>query len=200
MTERLRGRAVSAATLALVALLTACSTGTVVLLPESSGRPTAVTVRQGEKEVVLDQPYAAANQTPLGPRAYRASPEAVDARFGPALAAEPARPATFTLYFEVGTETLTAESEQIVNQALAEIARRPVPDVLVIGHTDTVGNDAANDALGQRRADTVRDGLVRLGVKAEDIRALSRGKRELAVPTAEGVDEPRNRRVVIEVR
>lgn len=200
MNERTRGRARAITALALVATLAGCSTGTVVLLPESSGRPTAVTVRQGEREVVLDQPYAAANQTPLGPRAYRSSPEAVGTRFGPALAAEPAPPATFTLYFELGTETLTAESQQLVDQVLAEISRRPVPDVLVIGHTDTVGNDASNDALAQRRADAVRESLIRLGVKPDDVRALSRGKRELAVPTPDNVAEPRNRRVVIEVR
>jgi outer membrane protein OmpA-like peptidoglycan-associated protein len=75
-----------------------------------------------------------------------------------------------------------------------------VPDVLVIGHTDTTGNDALNDVLGQQRADAVRDILVRLGVPPADIRAVSRGKRELAVPTGDNVDEPRNRRVVIEVR
>jgi outer membrane protein OmpA-like peptidoglycan-associated protein len=201
MSERLRVHAPAwLAAVALGATLAACSTGTVVLLPEDSGAPTAVNVRQGDKEVVLDRPYAAANQTALGPRAYQSSPEAVDARFGPALAAAPARPATFTLYFELGTETLTAESQRLVDQVLAEIARRPVPDVVVIGHTDAVGNDASNDALGQRRADSVRDGLIRMGVKPEDIRALSRGKRELAVPTPDNVAEPRNRRVVIEVR
>jgi len=75
-----------------------------------------------------------------------------------------------------------------------------VPDVLVIGHTDTVGSDQANDALGQQRADIVRAALIRLGVPADDIRALSRGKRNLAVPTANGVAEPLNRRVEIIVR
>ena len=200
MNERARGDVRTIALIALVATLAGCSTGTVVLLPESDGHPTAVTVRQGEREVVLDQPYAGANQTPLGPRAYRSSLEAVEARFAPALAAEPAPPVTFTLYFELGTETLTAQSQQLVGQVLAEISRRPVPDVLVIGHTDTVGNDASNDALGQRRAEAVREGLIGMGVKAEDVRALSRGKRELAVPTADNVPEPRNRRVVIEVR
>ena len=200
MSERGWGRVVRIAALALVAALAACSTGTVVLLPEPDGHPTALSVREAGHEVVLDHPYDAANQTPLGPRAYHATPEVVEARFGPALAAAPARPATFTLYFELGTDTLTAESQRLVDQVLGEIARRPVPDVLVIGHTDTVGSDATNDALGQRRADAVREGLIRMGVKAEDVRALSRGKRELAVPTADNVDEPRNRRVVIEVR
>jgi outer membrane protein OmpA-like peptidoglycan-associated protein len=75
-----------------------------------------------------------------------------------------------------------------------------VPDVLVVGHTDAVGSDQFNDALGQQRAETVRIALMRLGVPADDIHAISRGKRALAVPTADGVAEPRNRRVVIIVR
>jgi outer membrane protein OmpA-like peptidoglycan-associated protein len=185
----------------LCALLVGCaSSGTVVLLPEKDGRQTSIAVKQDDKEVVLDQPYAAARTTPLGPRAYVASPQEVEARFGPALAARPARAASFTLYFVEGKDELTAESRQVVDRILSEIAKRPVPDVLVVGHTDAVGTDIANDALGQQRAETVRAALLRLGIPPEDIRALSRGKRALAVPTADGVAEPRNRRVEIVVR
>jgi outer membrane protein OmpA-like peptidoglycan-associated protein len=72
--------------------------------------------------------------------------------------------------------------------------------VLVVGHTDLVGSDPFNDALGQQRAETVRAALIRLGIPAEDVRATSRGKREPAVPTPDGVPEPLNRRVVIIVR
>jgi outer membrane protein OmpA-like peptidoglycan-associated protein len=69
-----------------------------------------------------------------------------------------------------------------------------------VGHTDTVGSDQVNDALGQQRADTVRAALMRLGIPGDDIHAISRGKRSLSVPTADGVAEPRNRRVEIIVR
>lgn len=185
---------------ALCAVLGGCSSGTVVLLPEKDGRQTAVTVKQGDKEAVLDQPYAAARMTPLGPRAYQATPQDVDAQFKAARDALPARAATFTLYFIEGKDEFTEESKQIVYQLLSEIAKRPVPDVLVVGHTDTVGSDPFNDALGQQRADIVRVALMRLGIPADDIRAISRGKRAPAVPTADGVAEPRNRRVEIIVR
>lgn len=180
--------------------LAACSTGTVVLLPEKDGKPAAVTVKQGEREIVLDQPYAAADATTLGPRAYRSNAQEVETRFGPALAAQPTRSASFTLYFVEGKDELTDESKQVVDRILSEIAKRPVPDVLVVGHTDAVGNDAFNDALGLQRAEAVRAALIRLGIPASDVRALSRGKRELAVPTPDGVSEPRNRRVEIVVR
>jgi len=197
MNEELR-RALTAG--ALCGALVACSTGTVVLLPEKDGRPAAVTVKQGDREVVLDQPYAAASATPLGPRAYQSSAQEVEARFGPALAAQPSRAAGFTLYFVEGKDELTDESKQVVDRILSEIARRPVPDVLVVGHTDAVGNDTFNDALGLQRAEAVRAALIRLGVPASDVRAVSRGKRELAVQTSDGVAEPRNRRVEIVVR
>jgi OOP family OmpA-OmpF porin len=157
-------------------------------------------VKEGDKELVLDQPYAAAKITPLRPSAYRASPQEVEAQFGAALAAQPARATAFTLYFIQGSDELTDESKQDVDRILAEIARRPVPDVLVVGHTDAVGNDTSNDALGQQRADSMRAALIGRGLAPENVRAISRGKRAPAVPTADGVAEPRNRRVEILVR
>ena len=95
---------------------------------------------------------------------------------------------------------LTDESQQLVDSTLAEIARRPVPDVLVIGHTDLVGSHASNDALSRQRAELIRNELVRLGVAPENIEVIARGKREPVVPTPDGVAEPRNRRVEIVVR
>ncbi len=181
-------------------LLGGCASGTVVLLPEKDGRPTAVTIKQGDKEVVLDQPYAAAKATPLGPRAYQSTPQEVDAQFKVARDALPARALSFTLYFVEGKDEFTEESKQVVYQILTEIAKRPVPDVLVVGHTDTVGSDQTNDVLGQQRAEIVRTALLRLGIPPDDVHAISRGKRALAVPTADGVAEPRNRRVEIIVR
>lgn len=186
---------------ALCIVLAACaSSGTVVLLPEKDGRPTAVTIKQGDKEAVLDQPYAAAKMTPLGPRTYQSTPQEVDAQFKAARAALPARASSFTLYFVEGKDEFTDDSKQVVYQILSDIAQRPVPDVLVVGHTDTVGSDQANDVLGQQRADIVRTALMRLGIPQDDIHAISRGKRALAVPTGDGVAEPRNRRVEIVVR
>jgi outer membrane protein OmpA-like peptidoglycan-associated protein len=201
MTDALARLRVVAAMMCMCVILGACASGgTVVLLPEKDGRQTAVSVKQGDKEVLLDQPYAAARTNALGPRAYVATPQDVNAQFGPALAAQPARATKFTLYFVEGKDEFTEQSQQDVYRILTEIAQRPVPDVLVIGHTDTVGSDQANDVLGQQRADIVRSALIRLGVPSDDIRALSRGKRSLAVPTASGVAEPLNRRVEIIVR
>ena len=75
-----------------------------------------------------------------------------------------------------------------------------MPDVLVVGHTDLVGTHPFNDALSRQRAELIRNELVRLGVAPENIEVVARGKREPIVPPADGVAEPRNRRVEVIVR
>ena len=82
----------------------------------------------------------------------------------------------------------------------AEIARRPVPELVVIGHTDRVGRAEANDELSLRRAEAVRAMLVRAGIPAAQIETAGRGEREPLLPTADEVAEPLNRRVEINVR
>ena len=189
----------------LTLLLGACATppqpqGTVVLLPSPDGRPTAVTVTQGGQQITLEQPFAGARLSSAGPAPYASSAQEVEARFAEALAARPLPPAQFTLYFVEGRDEFTADSRRALDEILGEIARRPVPDVQVVGHTDKVGTDAVNDPLSRSRAEVVRRALIERGIAPERIAVSGRGKREPAVPTGDGVAEPRNRRVEIFVR
>ena len=194
-------RAIAALLIGLV--LAGCAapkTGSVVLLPERDGRATAVTIQQGGKEALLSQPYAAAHLTASGPQPYASSAKEVQGNFAAALGAQPAAPLQFTLYFVEGKDELTEESRRLVDNIFAEIARRPVPDVVVIGHTDRVGSDAVNDTLSRQRAEVVRKALLARAIAPDNVTAIGRGKREPIVPTADGVAEPRNRRVEIQVR
>ena len=196
--------------LAAAALLTACASAppppppapidTVILLPEKDGRNTAVTMAQGDKRTVLDQPYAGARTGSAGPLPFTSGAAEIQAKFGAALAAQPPRPASFVLYFIEGRDTLTDESKAVVEKVFAEIAGRPSPDVAVIGHTDSVGAQAANDTLSLQRAEAIRRELIGRGIPAENVQASGRGERELLVPTADNVAEARNRRVEIIVR
>lgn len=190
------------ALLLLGALLAACASkqGSVVLLPERDGKNTAVVVNQGGTQVPLGQPYAAAHLTSGGPKAYQSSAQEVQSYFGAALAAQPLPPAQFTLYFVEGKDEFTPETKGIIDRVFSEISKRPVPDVVVIGHTDKVGSDALNDPLSRQRAEVVRSALLARGIAADKVVAIGRGKREPVVPTADGVAEARNRRVEILVR
>ena len=189
--------------LGLAVLLAGCASkpqGTVVLLPDAQGKDTAVLVSQDGGALLLDKPYAAAELTSKGPLKATSSAEQVQAQFGSALAARPSPPQQFTLYFVEGKDEFTDESRRAFDGVLGEIARRPVPDVLVIGHTDRAGSDAFNDALSRQRAEVVRKALVARGIAPDSIVVVGRGKREPIVPTADGVAEARNRRVEILVR
>jgi outer membrane protein OmpA-like peptidoglycan-associated protein len=188
----------------LGALLAACAQSptrdTVVLLPNQDGRHTAVIVNNSGKQVTLDAPYAAAHTGAADVQGYKSGPADVQAGFGSALAVQPPRPVSFQLYFIEGSDVFTEETSRIVEQIFGEIARRPSPEIAVIGHTDRVGSDSSNDALSLRRAELVRRELVNRGIAPENIQASARGEREPLVPTAKGVSEPRNRRVEIIVR
>ena len=120
--------------------------------------------------------------------------------FGATLAALPGRPTSFMLYFLEGSDELTAESRVELDKVLDELKRRPLPDIMVIGHTDTMGGEGYNDQLSRARAERLREVLIALGLPAARIQAAGRGERELLVPTADNVSEPRNRRVEINVR
>jgi outer membrane protein OmpA-like peptidoglycan-associated protein len=150
--------------------------------------------------VSLAEPYAAAQLTSGGPQAYRSNAEEVQTRFAAALGAQPLPPTQFTLYFVEGKDEFTDASKRTLDGILAAIAQRPVPDLLVIGHTDRVGTDAYNDTLSRQRAEVVRNALLARGIAQDKVVAIGRGKREPIVPTADGVAEARNRRVEIQVR
>ena len=172
-----------------------------VLMPDQEGKTGALSVESGGQQAVLDRPYASARVTEPG-RVAAGTVTEQEARqaFGAALGAQPARPTSFLLYFLEGRDELTPDSRQLLGRIVDEIARRPAPEIVVIGHTDRVGAVPYNDALSLRRAERVRDELVKVGIAADRIRVAGRGEREPLVPTADEVAEARNRRVEINVR
>jgi outer membrane protein OmpA-like peptidoglycan-associated protein len=169
-----------------------------VVLPAADGHVGAIVVERGRERIVLDQAYAASRSGQKG--TLPVSEAQVRQTFAPALAAIPARPARFELYFETATDQLTEESKLQMELMLDELKRRTAPDILVIGHTDRVGQLEENDMLSRLRAERVKADLVAQGIPEDRIRASGRGEREPVVPTEDNVDEPRNRRVEINVR
>ena len=171
------------------------------VLPAPDGHIGAIVVERGFDSHVINTAYGSERLKGDGSLETGHVTEAeVKASFGPALAALPAAPATFILYFLEGSDELTDESKAELEQIFAEIKRRPLPDIVVIGHTDTIGGMAYNDRLSLARAERMREMLIALGIPADHVQARGRGKRELLVPTEDEVREPRNRRVEINVR
>lgn len=174
-----------------------------VLLPDagssSAGR---ATVSNASGATDLAAPFDSAvvlTSRPPSP-ATRMSEEEVRQIFGDVLAALPPAPQQFTLYFRFESDELTDDSRAMVPRILQAIQERPVPELLIVGHTDTTGGAGANFGLGRRRADMVRVFLAGAGLDGASIEVTSHGESDPLVPTADEVLEPRNRRVDISVR
>jgi outer membrane protein OmpA-like peptidoglycan-associated protein len=173
----------------------------VTILPKKDGSIGAVVVRQDGTAIVLDKAYATALIE--GPGMVTESTydaELATRDFADVLAALPGEPAKFLLYFLEAKDELTPESETEIDRVFAELATRPAPEILVIGHTDAVGATQYNDKLSLQRAEHIRTELIRRGIAEDHITAEGRGKREPLITTADGIAEPMNRRVEINVR
>lgn len=128
------------------------------------------------------------------------SQEDVNRLFGEALAALPPAPKHFILQFTFESDTLTDASAALVPAILAAVKALPVPEVVIVGHTDTMGDRKSNVALGLKRAMRVRDILLGAGLEPAMVDVTSHGEGDLLVRTRDSTAEPRNRRVEITVR
>ena len=104
--------------------------------------------------------------------------------------------------FDFGSATLRPGAYGALEDILGSIrAAYPYPLIRVEGHTDSIGADAANDLLSERRADAVRVWLMAHGIPPRAITIDGIGKRRPLEPNTlpNGADNPagraRNRRV-----
>lgn len=184
--------------------LAGCADRTViVLVPDRSGATGRIAVTNDAGTVELDRPSMATSarnrSTPPAPPTLMEQKK-IDALFGDLLAFEPSPPERFILHFDSNGITIDDASIALVPEILASIRRRESTDIVAVGHSDTVGDETENQALSNRRAEAVKDVLVKQGVIADFIRTDSHGESNLLIKTADNVDEPRNRRVEVTVR
>ena len=108
-----------------------------------------------------------------------------------------AAPTSYMVFFDWDRSNLSQQAVQTIGQAAAAYKARGSARITATGHTDTSGPESYNMALSLRRANAVKDALVRDGVPATAISVVGKGETNLLVPTGDGVREPQNRRVEI---
>lgn len=173
----------------------------IILLPGPTGETGRLLVTAPAGSTELASAYGTAAVTDAGRVASRdGDGNAIRQEFAATLAGLPPRPVSHTLYFLPDSDVLTEASEAAAQAVLQDLARRPVADIVVIGHTDTLGEEAYNDTLSLQRARAVRDLLVARGGDPARIEAAGRGEREPRVPTPDETPEPRNRRAELSLR
>ena len=101
--------------------------------------------------------------------------------------------------FDFDKSAVKPEGKAALDQVAAGIKGLKLEVVIAVGNTDSVGTDAYNLALGQRRAESVKAYLVSKGVPADRIYTESKGKSNPVATNATAEGRSLNRRVDIEV-
>ena len=101
--------------------------------------------------------------------------------------------------FPTGSYTISPGFRDVLDRVASNLTQYPNSLVDVYGYTDTVGSAASNQRLSEQRAQAVANYLISRGVSSSRIRWMGYGESRLAVQTADGVNEPLNRRVEIKI-
>ena len=175
----------------------------IVLLPDSEGKTGSIIVSNKGGSQLLTEPYQATSL-----RSFDTPPSAsfvmdrarVDAEFDETLSAMPEPPLRFMLFFRTGTTIFTEESKQLLASMLTTVAFQKTVEVSIVGHADRVDSRKKNARLALNRALRVKKVLVAIGIDPDSITVAASGEDFPLIPTADEIDEPRNRRVEVNVR
>ncbi len=107
---------------------------------------------------------------------------------------------SFMVFFDWDKSDLSAAALDTIQKAAIAYRATGGAQIKATGHTDRSGPDTYNMALSLRRANAVKDALLRNGVPERDISVVGLGESQPLVPTADGVREAQNRRVEIVIR
>jgi outer membrane protein OmpA-like peptidoglycan-associated protein len=108
-------------------------------------------------------------------------------------------PGTFIVFFDFGRFDLTPKAQHIVAEAVKAARSGDAVRIIVTGHADKEGSTTHDQGLSERRAQSVKTEMVRLGLDADDITTVGRGFKAPLIPTGPDVHETQNRRAVIEL-
>lgn len=175
----------------------------VVLFPDPSGKPSRIEVTNQGGTQTLSESYQAVrilriDTAPSAP--FAMTPEEVRRIFGVALDALPLPEILFTLNFVEAKDELVPESAALLADVLRAVQERKSTSITIVGHTDTTGTPEGNYALGLKRAERVKEILLKEGVDASSVAVSSHGEGDPLIKQTGRYSEPRNRRVEIIVR
>ena len=99
------------------------------------------------------------------------------------------------LFFATNKTYILPQSEQAMSDLANFLLDNPSVKIHVVGHTDAVGTDEANQILSEGRANSVRNDLIKRGVAAERITAEGKGEKEPVADNDTEEGRQLNRRV-----
>lgn len=103
------------------------------------------------------------------------------------------------LLFGFDSDVLRAGARDNLATFAKSLDKYPGTDVLIVGHTDSVGTDAYNNSLSSRRAASAAAYLVSRGVEVARLRSMGRGETEPVAPNDSEAGRQKNRRVEVAI-
>jgi len=104
------------------------------------------------------------------------------------------------IQFETNTSTLTVEAESIIDEVAGVLEANPAVAIEIIGHTDSRGDDAVNQALSEARAAAVLEGLAARGIDRQRLESSGRGESQPIGTNDTIAGQQGNRRVEIDIK
>ncbi|MFN8625806.1 MAG: TonB-dependent receptor [Candidatus Binatia bacterium] len=105
-----------------------------------------------------------------------------------------------SVHFDFDKATLKADAKPILDEAVQVLKQEGSVDIIVEGHTDSVGTDQYNLGLSRRRAETVRTYLVDHGIAKSRITAEGMGEAKPVASNDTADGRAQNRRVELHVK
>ncbi len=102
--------------------------------------------------------------------------------------------------FDFDKSVVRADGMKSIDAALAKLAGVNVEMVIATGHTDSIGTEAYNQKLSDRRAAAVKAYLVTKGISAAKITILGKGESQPVATNKTKEGRQKNRRVDIEFK
>jgi len=102
--------------------------------------------------------------------------------------------------FDFDKSVLKPEGKKSIDDAIAKMAKVDVELVIATGHTDSIGTDAYNQKLSERRATSVKEYMVSKGVPAAKVTTLGKGETQPVATNKTKEGRAKNRRVDIEFK
>ena len=151
------------------------------------------------------KPAAPAKPAPAAPAA-----PAKPTTPAPAAPAAPAKPAPSTVkqamviqadaLFDFDKSVLRPDGRKSIDEAMGKMKGVDLEMVIATGHTDSVGTDAYNQRLSERRAAAVKEYLVSKGIPASKITTIGKGESQPVATNKTAEGRQKNRRVDIEFK
>ena len=103
---------------------------------------------------------------------------------------------TTGLLFETNSDQLNPASFGILKEIATTLKENPSVQVQIVGHTDSDGDEKANQLLSERRAKSVATALVNeFGIEASRLQTTGKGESDPVAPNDNSQNKAQNRRV-----